>query len=242
MAVMAIKSIASTVEARIKRRPGRPFTYDDFADLPASAVAPALSRLVARGKILRARKGVYYLPRTTVIGEVPPDPIAVANTIAGRRRHPAPTGLSAAHALGLTTQVPARTELAIENRRLTPPRGIELKSRLGTNRGDLHPLEAALLEVLRDIHHLTDLSSAATLRRLHRLTDDERARSRILRAAVSEPPRVRAMIGALVESAGASENELRRLRKTLNPTSRYDFGPLSELPTARAWGARASAS
>lgn len=40
----------------LKRRPGRLFSYDDFDDLPASAVAPARSRLRARGGIRRARK------------------------------------------------------------------------------------------------------------------------------------------------------------------------------------------
>lgn len=233
---MANQSVTKTVASRLKRRPGRLFTFDDFEDLPASAVAPALSRLAARGEIKRARKGVYYVPRETPLGEVPPDPVVLGAVVSRGRSHPA--GLSAANLLGLTTQVPARVELAVEEMRPTSLRGVEFKPRVRTNRRGLSAREASLLEVLRDIHHLTDLSPAATNRRLLHVLRDDGARSRILRAALHEPPRVRAMVGALAEVAGARDNELRRLRRTLNPTTKYDFGPLVTLPNARSWGAR----
>jgi hypothetical protein len=233
---VATASVTKTVESRLKRRPGRLFTFEDFHDLPASAVAPALSRLSARGEIKRARKGVYYVPRETPLGEVPPDPVVLGEAISRGRSHPA--GLSAANLLGLTTQVPARVELAVEEMRPTSPRGIEFKPRVRTNRRGLSAREAALLEVLRDLPHLTDLSPAATNRRLLHVLSDDQARSRIIRAACHEPPRVRAMVGALAEVAGARDDELRRLRRTLNPTTRFDFGPLATLHSARSWGAR----
>ena len=233
---MAKDSIVKTVETRLKRRRGRLFTYDDFNDLPATAVAPALSRLAARGDIRRARKGVYYAPRHTVLGDVPPDPVVVGKAVSRGRSHPA--GLSAANILGLTTQVPARVELAVEDKRPMPPRGVAFRPRMRTNRRGLRSREAALLEVLRDIHGLSDLSPRATMKRLLDVVGDESARTKVIRAAVNEPPRVRAMAGALAEHAGAGEHDLRRLRKTLNPTTRFDFGPLTELPTAKRWGAR----
>jgi hypothetical protein len=46
------------------------------------------------------------------------------------------------------------------------------------------------------------------------------------------------MLGALAERAGGPPKELAKLRRSLNPTSRYEFGPLRVLPGARAWGAR----
>lgn len=233
---MSNDNVTKTVESRLKRRPGRLFTFEDFDDLPASAVAPALSRLAARGEIRRARKGVYYAPKMTTLGEVPPDPVVLGATVSRGRSHPA--GLSASNLLGLTTQVPARVELAVEDKRPTSVRGIEFKPRMGTNRRDLHPREAALLEVLRDLHHLSDLPPVATKRRLLGVLRGGETRSRILRAAIHEPPRVRAMVGALAEATGAREDEVRRLHRTLNPTTKFDFGPLSTLPNAKRWGAR----
>jgi hypothetical protein len=233
---MAERSVAKTVAARMERHPGRLFTFADFDDLPATAVAPALSRLHAGGKIRRVRKGVYYVPRKTILGEVPPDPVRVGEVVGRGRSRLA--GLSAANALGLTTQVPARVELAVDNRRPSPPRGVVFKTRFKAGWRNVRPNEAALLEVLRDLEHLTDLSPAETARKLRALMGDPRARARICRAAMGEPPRVRAMVGALAEDAGADEPELRDLRRTVNPTTRFDFGPLSILETAHAWRGR----
>ena len=63
---------------------------------------------------------------------------------------------------------------------------------------------------------------------------------RLLKVAATEPPRVRAMLGALGEALGnkARARALERLRASLNPLSRYDFGILTALPAARAWQAR----
>ncbi|RDI73639.1 protein of unknown function (DUF4095) [Gaiella occulta] len=229
-------SVAERVEKRIARRPGRVFTFADFADLPASAVAPALSRLTRSGKIRRARKGVYYAPKDTVLGEVPIDPIEIGRAANGVPTHLA--GLSAASALGLTTQVPARAELAVEGRRTTGATGVVTKPRFGTRRAGLEPAEAALLEVLRSIVSLSELSPEETVERLANVLRRPESMRRVLHAAVAEPPRVRAMVGALAEHLGAAGPELKRLRSTLNPTSRYRFGPLAALPTARHWGAR----
>jgi hypothetical protein len=234
--LMTERSVSSTVARRMKRRPGRLFTYEDFGDLPASAVAPALSRLRARGDIRRARKGVYYFPRRTVLGEVPADPVAVGEAVS--RGHSAFAGLSAASALGLTTQVPSRIEIAVEGKRPIAPHGVEFRPRVGTKRRGLLPREAALFEVLRDIKNVSDLSPRETADRLRHLLTEHPARTRVLRSAISEPPRVRAMVGALSEAADATEDELLNVRKSLNPMTRYDFGPLSILPTARSWGAR----
>ena len=229
-------SVAERVERRIARRPGRPFTYADFADLPASAVAPALSRLAKAGKVRRARKGVYYVPRHTVLGEVPLDPIEVGRAASTVPVHLA--GLSAANALGLTTQVPARVELAVEGRRTTGPRGVAMKPRYGTRRAALDTPEAALLEVLRDVDELTELDPDETIGRLAAVLRRPGSMGRVLRAARAEPPRVRAMVGALAEHVGVSERELEPIHKTLNPTTRYRFGPLASLRTAKRWGAR----
>ena len=61
---------------------------------------------------------------------------------------------------------------------------------------------------------------------------------RLLKIADSEPPRVRALIGAIGEEIGKKPAALARLRTSLNPFSRFDFGLLSGLPHARDWQAK----
>lgn len=55
---------------------------------------------------------------------------------------------------------------------------------------------------------------------------------------MTEPPRVRAMLGALGQQAGSPRDKIRQLRESLNPLSRFDFGPLAALEHAREWQAK----
>lgn len=218
------------------RKPGELFTYADFSDSPPAAVATALSRLNASGKIRKARKGVYYVPAETVLGEVPVDPVRLARKLVSDKSYL--TGLAAANALGLTTQVPAKATLALEGKRPSEISGVKFTRRRGTNRKGLSPVESAFLEVLREIDNASDLSPMETANLLSRVVSGSSNPNRLLAAALSEPPRVRAMVGALAESTDVSSLASSRLRKSLNPTSRYDFGPLSDLPNATKWQAK----
>jgi len=56
-------------------------------------------------------------------------------------------------------------------------------------------------------------------------------------SAPSEPPRVRAMLGAVGEQIGQPESWLAELRGSLNPLSRFDFGIMAALAGARRWQA-----
>jgi hypothetical protein len=47
---------------------------------------------------------------------------------------------------------------------------------------------------------------------------------RLLRTAKTEPPRARALIGALCEALGIEQSALERLRRTVHSPSRFDFG------------------
>jgi hypothetical protein len=51
----------------------------------------------------------------------------------------------------------------------------------------------------------------------------------------SEPPRVRAIIGAIGEQLRKKPAVLDHLRASLNPSSRFEFGVFAALPHARKW-------
>ena len=105
-------SIQDRVRNRLRRRGrGTVFSASDFADLGTrAAVDQALSRLARSGVIRRLDRGVYDFPRTSArVGPRSPDTAQVAN--AASRRMGArlqASGAVAAHALGLSDQVPAR--------------------------------------------------------------------------------------------------------------------------------------
>lgn len=66
------------------------------------------------------------------------------------------------------------------------------------------------------------------------------ARFRVLAAAAAaadEPPRVRAMLGAMGQELGMPQRQLSALRRSLNPLTRFNFGKLADLRYAKDWQA-----
>src|ERR1035438_3802249 len=93
---------------------------------------------------------------------------------------------------------------------------------------------------LRRAGSTSELSTAETVRRTLKLMSAAGCFERLLQVADTEPPRVRAMLGAIGEQLGKKGAALQRLRNSLNPSSRFDFGLLSGLPHAMKWQARES--
>lgn len=231
-------STASTVRSRVTAKGDRLWRADDFPGLSITATSAELSRLARKGAVRRVAKGVYYRPGKWLMGETKPK----SGDIVARafRASIQPAGLTAANALGLTTQNTALPEVALAAAKAPVSlRGRAfIKTSRPASRASLSAREAAFLEVLRDRAQTSDLSPEETINRLQSVLRDANTLTRLARAAREEPPRVRAMLGALAESVGAPTMVLQMLRRTLNPISRFDFGQLGALSDARAWQAK----
>ena len=158
-----------------------------------------------------------------------------------RRKGVFPAGIGAANMLGFTTQNPARIELATNG--LSLPRLIVGKETvIHTRRPEswqaLSEMEAALLDFLRNRGASSELSPEETVQKLLEYFREPGRFERLLKVAPSEPPRVRAMLGAIGQQLGKVESRLSALRKDLNPLSRFDFGSLAVLKHAREWQAK----
>lgn len=233
-------SVAREVRRRIERSGDRVWRFEDFQDLPPQAVGQALSRLGRSGELRRLSKGVYFRPRPTAFGPSRPNPADLQRLVA-EEGGVFPSGTGAAAALGLTTQNPARAEVATT--RASLPRKLLGKHAVVHTRrpaawSTLGREDAALLEVLRDRARASELSPDETVRRLVAALRERGRFRRLVAVAETEPPRVRAMLGALGEHLDAPTSLLRTLRRSLNPLSRYDFGVLAALPTASRWQAK----
>ena len=74
-----------------------------------AAIDQVLSRLVGRGALLRAGRGIYILPVESRFGTRSPTTIKMVEGLATQRGETiVPHGAAAANTLGLTTQVPMR--------------------------------------------------------------------------------------------------------------------------------------
>jgi hypothetical protein len=99
----------------------------------------------------------------------------------------------------------------------------------------LSETEAALLDFLRKGGSTSELSAERTIQKTLALLAKDRHLERLLKVADSEPPRVRALLGALAEELERDPAARARLRASLNPLSRSDFGQFTSL-TPRASG------
>lgn len=230
-------SAAARIRRRIERGGEHFWCVSDFSDLPPRTVARTLARLAKAGVVERVRHGLYYRSRPTVVGPSIASATAVAKHVVGAPLHAA--GLSAANVLGLTTQNPARQELATPA--ANPPSALGnavVHTRRPASRAHLSDEEGALIEMLRTRGRYSDVGPASTSRRFLRILGAGDTFERVARTALDEPPRVRAMLGALGEELEANLRTLKQLRDSLNPLSTFDFGLLRDLPAAKKWQAR----
>jgi hypothetical protein len=229
-----------SVRRRIEGGGERLWRFEDFQDAQFPAVAQALSRLTRQGELERLSKGIYYRSRPTALGKSLPNPAALRQ-LAARRRTVFPAGIAAANLLGFTTQQARRSEVATS--RLSLPRKlVGADAIIHTRRPEawarLSESEVALLDFLRRSGKTSELSPEATCRRTVTLLGQSNRFERLLRILPSEPPRVRAILGAFGEDLRKPRAVLDRLRATLNPLSRFDFGLFSTLRHAKEWQAK----
>jgi hypothetical protein len=170
-------------------------------DLPGSpdARSSALSRAQKAGDILPIRKGLYFKGVKTRYGMTRPSSEDVAVQILGEEGV-GPTGVSAARALGLTTQVPARPTVTIAGPVPTSVPGVRISKRNNMRRRDLKYAEIALLELLRgDWEATVDGGWPALVAASEAAVRSRKVRPKHVREAVgNEPPTARTNYGRLV--------------------------------------------
>ena len=233
------RQITKSIRKRIERGGERLWRLDDFK-FSSSAVAQALSRLSRQGAIERLSKGVYYRARVTSFGKSRPNPAAIQN-LAAKRTTVFPSGIAAANLLGFSTQT-ARTREVSTSAQSLPRKLLGSDTIIHTRRptawSELSQTDAALLDFLRGKGLTSELSPDETVKKLLELLAAPRRFETLLKVAETEPPRVRAILGAVGEALGKNKRALNRLRATLNSLSRFDFGNLTTLPHSRKWLAK----
>lgn len=231
---------AATIRQRIEKGGECVWRLEDFRDLPFAAVAQALSRLVRSGSLERLSKGTYYRPRQTALGRSRPNPVSIQNR-AAKHKPVFPSGIAAANLLGFSTQTGRYSE--VSTTALSLPRKLMGKDTvIHTRRPEawskLSTEDGALLEFLRSAGETSELSPEQTIKRTLKLLALGKRFERLAKIGATEPPRVRALLGALGEEMKQKPTILKRLYKSLNPFSKYDFGPFAGLKHAIKWQAK----
>jgi len=220
-------------------RPDGLLTADDIPDTSPAAATRALARLADRGVLVRVSKGLYFAPKDTPLGKSQPSELDIAQkTLFGRARL---RGTAAANYLGLSTQVSARPELVVfANNMPKHTASAQVTIRRGTPPKMLSETAGALIEFVRDRGAYAETSSTETFERLNHFLVNmtEVDGLHLCDVAITEPPRVRAILGALLECANLPSAMWVSLKKSLNPLSKFDFGLFKELSNAKEWQAK----
>jgi hypothetical protein len=223
--------VSQKIEKQISQIPeGRIFGYQDMV-LEADeygAAAKSLGRLVATGQLKRATKGVYYKPKESVFGTLPPreDDLLKRYLFENGQRVAYITGVGLYNQMGLTTQVPFIVTIASKTRRTFASIGTlkikPVKSYADITNDNYYLL--GLLDAIKDFNSIPDRDNYAVIKilsnRIKELSIEDT--NKLLKFALQYPPRVRALLGAIVEKLGKTL-ELDTLRKSLNPLSKYNY-------------------
>ena len=107
-----MSTVQEAIMEHVNRLPeGAVFAPKSFLHLGSrAAVDQALSRMARGGELLRVGRGRYVRPRRTRFGRRAPSPGELVEQLSRASGElVVPSGATAAHDLGLTTQVPVRT-------------------------------------------------------------------------------------------------------------------------------------
>jgi hypothetical protein len=232
-------TLSESIRRLIQAGGERFWKYQDLADYPLATVAKTLTQLVKEGTLQRVSKGHYYHARPTRFGRSQPVMSELPFRLTQTPVYPA--GINAANLLGFTTQNAFNGTFATTANSL-PLAWLGQRAKLYTRRPstweNLSATEAALLDFLRSRGEWSDLSLVETHQQLLTHFRLPERFERLVAIAAAEPPRVRAMLGAIGQELGCSRGLLTQLRSQLSPYSRFDFGKLNTLPYAKQWQAR----
>jgi hypothetical protein len=237
-------NIAQKIKDDIQRfKLGSTFGYGDF-NVPAdklTTAAKAVERLLKKGVIKKLSKGTFYKPKQTSFGDLTPsnNDVIKPYLFDNNKRIAYITGQYLYNNLGLTTQIPSTIKIASLSKRITINKGAvkakPAKSYVEVTDGNYYLL--GLLDALKDFNNISDLNSDLAIKRMIYLIQllDQKQLKNILKYAYKYPPRVRAVLGAILEYIQV-EVLLDKLKLSLNPLSNFHFVIKDEnLPTMKNW-------
>jgi hypothetical protein len=244
MSTFAIMNISKQISEQITLFPDNlVFGYSqlDIGQGDYLNAAKIMERLQRKGTIKKISRGLFYKPKKTVFGEIMPDEkqILKAWLYEDGKRIAYVTGTYLYNQMGLTTQIPVRIQIASKQKRIfinnSVVKAIPSKSYVDVT--DENYLLLGLLDALKDLRKIPDIDvvSAITILKERLLQLEEKGISAIIGYALLYPPRVRALLGAILETAG-QKFALQELRDSLNPFTEFRMGITSDqLSAAAKW-------
>lgn len=239
-------NVAEKIKQKIDRiDTGVVFGYTALGLTPGEVLAAskAMSRLAEDGVIRRAKKGLYYKPKQSAFGELKPgeEVLLTRYLFEDSKQVAYITGIRLYNRLGLTTQVPKSVHVASAEKQVKGKVGNLLikpaKSYVKVTQSNVRYLE--FLDVIKDLNAIPDMNKKDGINYLKTEIirfDNNKEIKKLVSYGKEYPPKVKALLGALLEAANIDADDYRTLKAAINPMSQYEFGvSLKLLPNANNW-------
>lgn len=236
--------VAEQIREKIKSIPeSEPFGYADLGIETTDffTAAKALERLQKKGAIKKVSKGLFYIPRKTIFGELGPDSNAIFERylFEDGKRVAYETGFSLYNRLGLTTQMAFKIKIATKKNPIKINHGSlqvsSVKSYVDITEKN-YPL-LGFLDALKDIKRIPDCSVLQAAKRMSFLIKalNEKEQKELIQYALFYPARTRALLGAILENLNL-KFDLKVLKNSLNPLTKICLSiKETDLPTIKNW-------
>jgi hypothetical protein len=235
-------TLSTEIRNKISQFPeGKTFGYADLCISKEDyfAAAKALERFQKDFFIKRISNGIFYRPEQTIFGELKPDcnellrPFLFKNN----KRVAYITGASLYNRLGLTTQIVCQITIASSKRIKINRENLKANGvKSYTEVTDKNYQALGLLDAFKDLKDIPDCSVKQAVRRLRAILKGltETQTLILLECALFYPPRVRALVGAVLENIGNKDTG--NLKASLNPLTKIKIGiDETELPNKFDW-------
>lgn len=214
------------------------WSADDFKNFPRTDVLKAFSDLVKEGVLKRAKRGLYYKSKTTVLGETSYTNTQLALSKAKSKcNFYCISGTVGYNELGLTTQVPNNIVVACDYN-LRSEGNIKFVYRKKPINGG--KAERIILDAIIDIKTIPDTTVEKTINQIKILIKNKKVSLKsLVKSAFCETTRVKSVIGAIAEEFDFDDDLLNKLKNSLNPLSMVYLNVGNALLYAKNWQIRA---
>ncbi len=215
------------------------WSLDDFTKLPRINVQKAFSLLEKENFIKRIKRGYYYVPKKTILGNVPYDKhcLAVAR-IKKRSSFYCYSGLTGYNMLGFTTQMTNVITISCDYKVRNYDGVIYLYRKKVIDGGNN---ERVVLDLINDIKIIPDTTVEDCILHIKDLIKSKKVdivslvKTAIDKKNPQETPRVKAVVGAIAQELKVCNTLLIKLKSTLNPTTKIFLNVNNSLPMALNW-------
>jgi hypothetical protein len=203
--------------------------------------AKALERLQKKGVIKKVSKGIFYKPKMTIFGELKPseEEILKPYLFQGQKRIAYVTGTFLYRQLGLTTQMAFEIKIASRSKRIYINTGAikakPVKSYTDVTEENYEIL--GFLDAMKDLKIIPDVDTKSAINIFsNNIQNLNNTQIQIMiEYAILYPPRVRALLGAILEQINRTEG-IEKLKESLNPLTSYNLSiKKSSLKTIVNW-------